>query len=373
MDTLNNNILDIAKRELTNRKLTSINEVRQIIILTKNILKISNINYYDIFNEVLKDLNNDIHNSFQLNEYIFSFSHELAPLTYPLRYNKNFELLSGTLEFCKNYTNYLFLDKLIDDLDDEKNSINRVLFKGFDSYLNYIKIFYFTILHLILKDKLSKFLYENNILNISLSPNIQTTLLPENLDHNKIKFKLKNWKYFYQDKLSLTQGELLYLTNGYTFGGSNEDERFALKKFRAEDCLTSILKWIDAEKDFAPNKLTEFSTLDIEKFYDSYNCQKKSKFHDILSNYITPVNNFDDVRAGDIFAYREYDLQNDPIKTNYKYSLCGHIGVISKMIDSYSFENISYSRKIPEVEGLVFSSENTKMHPHKKYMFFKTL
>jgi hypothetical protein len=373
MDTLNNSILDIAKKELINRKLISIDEVKQIIILTKNILKTSNIHYYDIFNEVLKDLNNDIHNSLQLNEYIFSFSHELTPLTYPLKYNKNFELLSGILEFCKNYTHYLFSDELLDDLDNEKISINRVLFKGFDSYLNYIKIFYFTTLHLILKDKLSRFFYDNNILNISLSPNIQTTLLPQNLDHNKIKFKLKKWKYFYHDKFSKAQGELLYPTNGYAFGGSNEDRRFASKKFRAEDCLTSILKWIDAEKDFTQNKLTEFSTLDIEKFYDSYNGQEKSQFHGILSNYITPIHNFDNVRAGDIFAYREYDLQNDPTKTNHKYSLCGHIGVISKMIDNYSFEHISYSRRIPEVEGLVFSLENTKMHPHKKYMFFKTL
>jgi len=373
MDIANKSILDVARRELINRKSTSIDEVKQIIILTKGILKNLNINYYDIFNDVLADLNYDIHCSLQLNEYIFNFSSELTPLTYPLKYNKNFELLSGTLEFCKNYTYYLFSDQLIDDLNNEKISINRILFKGFDSYLNYIKIFYFTILHLVLKDKLKGFLYKNNILNITSSSNIQTTLLPKNLDHNKIKFKLKTWKYFYQDKFSQAQGELLYLTNGYAFGGSNEDTRYTSKKFRAEDCLTSILKWTDAEKDINPNKLAEFSTLDIEKFYDSYNSQEKSEFHDILSNYITPIRNFDDVKAGDIFAYREYDLQNDPTKINYKYSLCGQIGVISKMIDNYSFENISYSRKIPEIEGLVFSLENTKTHPHKKYMFFRTL
>ena len=74
----------------------------------------------------LKDLNNDIQNSFQLNEYIFNFSNELTPLTYPLKYNKNFELLSGTLEFCKNYTHYLFSDKLIDDLDDDEEEITEI-------------------------------------------------------------------------------------------------------------------------------------------------------------------------------------------------------------------------------------------------------
>ncbi len=373
MDMPNKSILNIAREELINRKLLSINEVKQTIILTKTLLKNSNINHYDIFSATLQDLNTDIHTSLQLNDYIFSFSNELAPLTYPLKYNKNFELLSGTFEFCKNYTHYLFSDELINDLENEKYSADRILFKGFDSYLNYIKIFYFTILHLILKNQLKPILFENNILNISFSPNIQTTLLPKNLNLDKIYFKLKNWKYFYQDKFSPIQGELLYFTNGYAFGGSNEDERFASKKFRAEDCLTSILKWIGAEKDLAPNKLSEFSTLDIEKFYDSYNSQKKSEFHVILSNYITPIYNFNDVKVGDIFAYREYDIQNDPIKLNYKYSLGGHIGIISKIVDTHSFENISYSRKIPKIEGLVFSLESTKMHPHKKYMFFRSI
>ena len=373
MDTPNKSILNIAREELINRKLLSINEVKQIIIFARTLLKNSNINHYDIFSATLQDLNIDICNSLQLNDYIFSFSNELAPLTYPLKYNKNFELLSGTLEFCKNYTHYLFSDELINDLENEKNSVNRLLFKGFDSYLNYIKIFYFTILHLILTNQLKHFLLEKNILNISSSPNIQTTLLPKNLNLDKIDFKLKNWKYFYQDKFSPTQGELLYFTNGYAFGGSNEDERFASKKFRAEDCLTSILKWIGAEKDLSSTKLAEFSTLDIEKFYDSYNSQEKSEFHGILSNYITPIHNFNDVKVGDIFAYREYDIQNDLTKLNYKYSLGGHIGIISKIADTYSFENISYSRKIPKIEGLVFSLENTKMHPHKKYMFFRSI
>ena len=118
MDTPNKSILNIAREELINRKLLSINEVKQIIIFARTLLKNSNINHYDIFSATLQDLNIDICNSLQLNDYIFSFSNELAPLTYPLKYNKNFELLSGTLEFCKNYTHYLFSDELINDLEN---------------------------------------------------------------------------------------------------------------------------------------------------------------------------------------------------------------------------------------------------------------
>ena len=77
-------------------------------------------------------------------------------------------------------------------------------------------------------------------------------------------------------------------------------------------------------------------------------------------------------KLGDIFAYREYDIQNEPMKRNYKYSISGHIGIISKIVNHFSFENISYSRHMPEVEGLVSSLENLKSHPHKKYMFFNT-
>ena len=89
-----------------------------------------------------------------------------------------------------------------------------------------------------------------------------------------------------------------------------------------------------------------------------------------MSKYLIPISDFGQAKVEDIFAYREYDIQNEPLKKNYKYSISGHIGVISKIINNFSFENISYSRHIPEVEGLISSLENLKSHPHKKYMFF---
>jgi hypothetical protein len=189
---------------------------------------------------------------------------------------------------------------------------------------------------------------------------------------DKLNFNIFEWKYFYKDEFSPNQGKLLYFTNGYTFGGSSEDVRYKLKKFRDEDCLTSILKWIGAEEDFDPTILQSFSTLDIEKYFDNYHNSQKSKFHDILSKYLIPISDFRQDKADYIFAYREYDIQSEPMKRNYKYSISGHIGVISKIVNHFSFENISYSRHIPEVEGLVSSLENLKSNPHKKYMFFNT-
>lgn len=371
MNNLNKNILDIVSNELLNRKTSSIDEVLKIIYLTKKLLKKSNINFYDIFDQVERDLHQDIVNTIELNKYIFNYSNKLAPLTYPLKCNKNFELLSGTLELCKNYTHYIFSNELVSDLENEKKSFERILFQGFDAYLNYIKIFYYSILNLVLKKETFLFCNENKILNLDFSANIQSTVLPRNLDVNKFNFNILEWKYFYKDEFSPNQGELLYFTNGYAFGGSSEDIRYKLKKFRDEDCLTSILKWVDAEKDFDVSILPSFSTLDIEKYFDGYNNSQKSKFHDILSKYLIPMDDFSEAKVGDIFAYREYDIQSEPLKRNYKHSISGHIGVISKIVNNFSFENISYARHIPEIEGLVSSLENLKSNTHKKYMFFR--
>ena len=297
MNNDNKNLLDIVKVELLSRKTSSIDEVLKTIYLTKKLLKKSSINFYDIFEQVIRDLHQDIVNTIELNEYIFNYSNKLAPLTYPLKSNKNFELLSGTLEFCKNYTYYIFSDELVRDLEDEKKSFERILFKGLDSYLNYIKIFYYSILNLVLKKDLFAFCNGNKVLNLDYSANIQSTILPKNLDVDKLNFNIFEWKYFYKDEFSPNQGELLYFTNGYAFGGSSEDTRYKLKKFRDEDCLTSILKWIGAEEDFNPKVLSLFSTLDIEKYFDNYhNCQK-SKFHDILSRYLIPISNFSEAKA----------------------------------------------------------------------------
>ena len=366
-----NNILKVVKGELLDRKIVSIDEVIKIICLAKELLKEFNISFYDIFDKVLIDLNEDIVKTINLNKYIFDHFDALVSLAYPLKYNKNFELLAGTLEFCKNYTHYIFSNDLVSDLEREKKSFERILFKGLDSYLNYIKIFYYSILNLILTKEVFLFCNENKILNLDYSANIQSTILPKNIDIKNLNFNIFKWKYFYKDKLSPSQGELLYFTNGYAFGGSNEDYRYRSKTYRAEDCLTSILKWINAEKDFSVSALPSFSTLDIEKYFDSYNSSKKSKYYDILLKYLKPIHNFNEVKAGDIFAYREYDIQDEPLKRNYKYSMSGHIGVISKIVNNFSFENLSYSRHIPEVEGLVTSLENLKTNPQKKYMFFR--
>ena len=244
MNNYNKNLLDIVKVELLSRKISSIDEVLKIIYLTKKLLKKSNIRFYDIFNQVIPDLHQDIVKTIELNEYIYNYSNKLAPLTYPLKYNKNFELLAVALEFCKNYTHYIFSDELVSDLEDEKKSFTRILFKGLDSYLNYIKIFYYSILNLVLKKDLFEFCNENKVLNLDYSANIQSTILPKNLDVDKLNFNIFEWKYFYKDEFSPNQGELLYFTNGYTFGGSSEDIRYKLRKFRDEDCLTSVLKWI---------------------------------------------------------------------------------------------------------------------------------
>lgn len=367
-------MLDKVIQELHDRKVDCISEIIKFVSQTRELLLESNICNQDIYKQALKDIEHDASNALKLNQYISQCSGQLSGLTYPLKVNKNFELLVGALEFCKNYTHYLFSDNLMEDLEKEMLSCERMIFKDWDSCFNYIKIFYYSVLFLALdKDmgKLRTFLQNNGLFNVNMSSNVQATALPCNIESKLLEFDFVDWKYYHRDEFSPPQGELLYFTNGYAFGGSSEDLRYKDKKFRSEDCMTSVLKWIGAENEFSSQELVEFSTLDIEKFYDAYNSHKKSKFHYILSKYLTPLPTIESASIGDVFAYREYDVQNDPIKSHYQYSLAGHIGLITNIAaDFLEFQNISYARQIPKKEGLLFSKENMNANPHKKYMFF---
>ncbi|MFQ3307336.1 MAG: hypothetical protein ACI8ZF_000584 [Candidatus Midichloriaceae bacterium] len=362
-------------QEASTRKIKNIEEVINLITTSKNIIKKKNISYQTIYTQAKKDILDDIKKTLQINHHIGVAKQNGESVNEALLYNKNFELLSGTYEFIDNYTYYLSSNKLIDDLNKEAISIDRNIFKNFDSYLNYIKIFYFSILYIVFNynnKELFEFLNNNKLFDVNISPNIQSTLLPQNFINLDLEFNILEWKYFYKDNLSPAQGELLYFTNGYSFGGSNQDIRYREKNLRSEDCMTSILKWIDAEKDFSNEELAEFSTLDLEKFYDTYNSVQKSKYYKILHNYLLPIKSFQEVSIGDIFAYREYDIQQNPDKTNHQHSLAGHTGVITSIdTDMKDFIHLSYSRHIPMEEGLIYTKENMKEYPQKKYFFFK--
>lgn len=370
-------MLDKVIKELHDRKVDCISEIIKVVSRTRELLLELNICNQDIYKQALKDIEYDASNALKLNQYISRYAGQLSGLTYPLKVNKNFELLVGTLEFYKNYTHYLFADNLIEDLKKEMLSYERVLFKDWDSCFNYIKVFYYSVLILALdKDmgKLRAFFQNNELFNVNMSSNVQTTVLPCNIESKLLEFNLVNWKYYHRDELSPPQGELLYFTNGYAFGGSSEDLRYKDKKFRSEDCMTAVLRWIGAENEFSSQELVEFSTLEIEKFYDAYNSHKKSKFHYILSKYLTPIPALRNASIGNVFAYREYDVQNDQRKSNYQYSLVGHIGLVTNIAANFlEFQNISYARQIPEKEGLLFSKENMNANPHKKYMFFEVI
>ena len=94
---------------------------------------------------------------------------------------------------------------------------------------------------------------------------------------------------------------------------------------------------LDIEKEFTQTELTNFSTLDIEKFYDDYFSQKRSLKTPLLK-YLDPIKEFKNVKAGDLFAIRYYDILAKNTKINYQSSIGGHIGVITKIINESHFE-----------------------------------
>ena len=156
-----------------------------------------------------------------------------------------------------------------------------------------------------------------------------------------------------ESKYIYNESELLYFHNGYAYGGSTSDQKHKNKQYRAEDCLTSVIRWLRLEEKFNQNELLSFSTLDLEKFFFS------DIYHPVISNRLQPLANFSKAKVGDLFLYREYDIQKCPDKNNYNYSIEGRIGFISEITSSNNFEHVSYTRNIPLTEDF---SLHTRKH-----------
>jgi hypothetical protein len=204
-------------------------------------------------------------------------------------------------------------------------------------------------------------LSENNIYNINLSPTIQTTQLPAAINHTTIDPQFKDWIYFYSDSLSPPQGELMYFTLGYSFGGSRDDERYWNKIFRTEDCSSAMAKWTNASLSFSTSHMEEV----FDKDCHNSECAAVKAVMSPLSKELASVN------PGDIFIFRVYDIQADPEKINRANSKGGHTGVVTAIYSEENcFETLSYSRNMPQVEGLGYLKDCINLHPERKYMFF---
>jgi hypothetical protein len=359
-------LVNKALQELKARKKASLAEVIGFIKEVRAVIKDVGVDLNALHDEVLSEIGRDIDVSLRLNRYLDDNLSEANQLSYPLRHNKNFELFSGSLEFAKNYYCYLISERILQDLLVEIMSEKRVVCQRMDSYVGYIKIYFYNCLYLLMKKDVSilhNHLQKLRIFNPLHSPNIQGTLLPNSENFKKAFADCLDWKYFASDNEGF---ELLYFSNGYAYGGSFFDDKYRDKEFKDEDCLTSLLKWLGCCHEFTKNELIEISTADLA---DCAAGDEQNLFFNRLMRYLQPVNDFSKVEKGDVFLYREY-----PNKESYPLlSIAGHVGIVYEVNGPDCFSHISYSRRIPSIEGLVIEDEDMLMHPYKKYMFFKAI
>ena len=375
-------LLNIAKNEEKKRREVTVEEVLSLFkILQKMLKNINTASFLQIKKHTLNNIREDIIKTAELNQLIKNKADISQNATYPLKTNKNIEGLFGAEFIIKTYFDILTTNDIwqyfpiVLESETILNCDEDSDIKG-NSRLNFLQIAFVSILYVILNnDKIAllNLFYEESIYDINSSPNLQGTALLKEVMTN-LSFDIDQWMYFYQDKKSPSFGELLYFHIGYAFGGSAGDLRYKSKEFRAEDCFTSIIRWLSAEENFTVKELQEISTLDVEKYYDACYSGKKTVYSHLLTKMFEPIGNtLSNVKEGDIFAYRTYDILNSPFKSDYKYSLNekGHIGVVTEVNKLTGFfQTLSYSRDIPKKEGFGFEKESI-YNPYKKYMFFK--
>lgn len=88
-----------------------------------------------------------------------------------------------------------------------------------------------------------------HLYDVSHSPVMQTTPLPSDIT---LPDAIISWFYYYKDKHSPVQGELLLSTfSGYTFGGSRQHARYKTKILKNQDCSSIVADHARAWTPFA--------------------------------------------------------------------------------------------------------------------------
>lgn len=358
----NYKLLNKALQEEESRRHTSIDEINKLISTTSNWYNNINNNTIEyIKNITLSALDNDITMISKLNNYLTN-SIDLEK-TFALKTNKNFELFTCAKKLIDddfiNIVNNDIWSKYNLTLSDKTTFGKEGDVKG-TSFLNCLQTGVFSILysnHVVKNIADIQDLAQSNIYNVNHSPNVHTTKLPENIQHNEVDPNFINWAYFYKDEYSPTQGELMFFTLGYSFGGSRLDERYNNKEFKTEDCSSAVAKWIES--------IYPFSTLHMEEAFDN-DCHNAEC--EVVTSIMAPVIT---AEKGDIYVFRKYDINLNPEKSDRTYSKSGHTGIVTNVYPERNcFESLSYNRDMPKIEGLGFHEECMDNYPEKKYMFF---
>ncbi len=339
-------LIDVAQREEEVRRLSSHKEFEQLFNITKNAIEAYS--GENLREEVLRKLSQD-------RELIKKTTDEWKALTganFPFKTNKNAEIIDCAYSIVEEHsiiTDWSYLQSHF-----PMKVETRTFLGGRDgdlkgtSCLNCLQVSLFSTLSLIEGaaniQKITA-LSSANIYDVKTSPLVQTTKLPVGVENTKSYDEFKSSSYFYQDSLSPKQGEMLFFTLGYSFGGSRADTRYKDKELRAEDCSSAIAKWVHATVPFA--------TTHMKNAYKG-NCQQDT-YCNAAAETLDPIKgNFSVVKEGDIYAFEHG----------------GHTGVVVDKINDTCFVSLSYSRDVPNVEGFGYG---TDCIDNRSYLFFKPI
>lgn len=288
-------------------------------------------------------INRDISMIQKLNNYIGNNSNDFS---IPLQTNKNILTFQGALQLCEDEFSNVTLNKINSTYILDPSIPNVIGGSNGDSkgtsIANFLQVLALSVLrglNLISSIIDVSQLAEQDLYNVGTSSVIQTVNFPLNFNSSFIGNDFSSWFYFYNGSYSDKQGALLIPNLGYQYGGSRDDPQYNQKKFKSEDCSSSISKWTRS-----PNI---FSTSDMEIAYDSV-CQTDPNIfcpitdlcNDVLK-VLRPICNGKlslNVTSGDVFAVRHP-------------SGGGHTGFVS-FANQDCFYALSYERSMPQKEGL---------------------
>ncbi|MEO0347960.1 MAG: hypothetical protein AAF153_01250, partial [Pseudomonadota bacterium] len=201
-------------------------------------------------------------------------------------------------------------------------------------------------------------LANNSIYNPVTSPNIQSV----SLTAQSVNTVFNNNTWYYKDEQSPEFGEVAIPHSGYFFGGSRNDVRHQDKLFKAEDCSSSVAKWLGTNMAFSTHHMEYFHKNGLTPSQDLPNNLSDNEYEK-FDNYVASVAQvmqvrvgIDTVEPGDVFlkvCHRE--LENGTFK---RYG--GHTGIVNELLSATEDNNligvdfISYNRDLEgqNMEGL---------------------
>lgn len=290
-------------------------------------------------------IKNDISLLNELMDYLSQ--HAEYNVSIPLSTNKNAITFEGALNMTRNHIADLVFEPLNTTFVMNPNipvmlgggALNDIKGTSMPNFIQTASLVILRALKVITNINDVPKLAGDDIYNISTSPVIQTTALPDNLNVTKINPWFDSWFYFYKDKESPSQGELLIPNLGYQFGGSESDLRYDKKIFLSEDCSSILSHWTEASQRFSTSDMQlAFNVTCLG--YPPSRCTNDPLCRAVLE-ILVPICNGTwqkNVFADDIFTVRHANGG-------------GHTGIITE-IATECFMGLSDARNMPMIEGV---------------------